>query len=355
MTTTIEPVTETDIGTGTRPWIAVHVFYASNANPMLVECVQPLVASLRERKLIAGFFFITYWLEGPHIRIRLLPAEGADPAEIRAELAEALSAFLRRRPALYDADRAGMDVLYRRLFVAEYGEEKWERTYGESGMPFRANNSFEYFPYEPEYDRYGGPAGIEVSEWHFEKSSDIVLRLLGTANMHVRPVLLGQSIQLAAMLCFEFLGTAERVTRFLDDYRMFWETNFAEDSPKRYEFFDAAYTRMAPRLVERVAAIRDRVAGLDAELTPLETEWLAHVRELRCRTSALAERGELTFARGPVSEVHHALSILLSSYLHMTNNRLGVTIADEVYLAYILRKAVLDGLTESADPVAESA
>ncbi|MGQ0837532.1 thiopeptide-type bacteriocin biosynthesis protein [Actinokineospora sp.] len=325
-----------------RQWISVHVFYASNANPMLVDCVRPLVAGLRERGLITRFFFITYWLEGPHVRIRLLPAPDADPDVIRAELEAALAGFLRRRPALYDADRAGMDVLYRRLYVAEYGEQSWAATYGDAGMPFRANNSFDYLPYEPEYDRYGGPAGLEVSEWHFEKSSDIVLRLLGTTNVHVRTVLLGQSVQLAAVLCFEFLRTADRVARFLTDYRTFWETNFQEDSPKRYEVFDASYARMAPRLTARVAEIRDRVAGRDAELTALETEWLNHVRDLRARTTVLAERGELVFARGPVSDVDSALAILLSSYLHMTNNRLGVTIADEVYLSYILRKAVLD-------------
>ena len=36
------------------------------------------------------------------------------------------------------------------------------------------------------------------------------------------------------------------------------------------------------------------------------------------------------------------LPILLSSYVHMTANRLGASILDEIYLAYINRLTVLD-------------
>ncbi|GAA3778588.1 hypothetical protein ACFQ0G_10060 [Streptomyces chiangmaiensis] len=30
-------------------WISLHIFYAANANPVLVHCVRPLVARLRGR------------------------------------------------------------------------------------------------------------------------------------------------------------------------------------------------------------------------------------------------------------------------------------------------------------------
>jgi Lantibiotic biosynthesis dehydratase C-term len=34
---------------------------------------------------------------------------------------------------------------------------------------------------------------------------------------------------------------------------------------------------------------------------------------------------------------------LLSPYMHMTNNRLGATLSDEAYLAYVLARALRDG------------
>jgi thiopeptide-type bacteriocin biosynthesis protein len=327
-------------------WQATHVFYASNANPMITDGIGPLIERLRERGLIERWFFIKYWLEGPHVRLRVLPAAGADPAEVRAEVDAALQAFLRRRPALYEADADGMGDLYKRMFIAEYGEALWQQTYGDDGeMPFRPNNSCVEFPYEREYSRYGGPAGMQLSEWHFEASSDHVLGLLTDTNVHVRPVLLGLSVQLTTATCFAFLGTGERVARFLDDYRTFWETSYQEPSDDYHGNFDKSYARMATELGTRVVATA--TAALDptaAGLSPAERHWVAHCRELRTRAVALAEAGALVFQRGPVSDVDGALAILLSSFVHMTNNRLGVSILDEIYVSYVLRRAVLDAV-----------
>lgn len=49
-----------------------------------------------------------------------------------------------------------------------------------------------------------------------------------------------------------------------------------------------------------------------------------------------------------------ALPLLLSPYMHMTNNRLHVTIRDEAYLAHllgrVLREGVGSGAAEAARP-----
>lgn len=331
----------------TAEWQATHVFYASNANPMLVEGVAPLIERLRERGLIERWFFIKYWLEGPHVRLRVLPAASADPDEVRAEVDAALQAFLRRRPALYEADSNGMGDLYKRMFVAEYGEQRWEESYSDGQMPFRANNSCHVMPYEREYSRYGGPAGMQLGEWHFETSSDHVLGLLSDTNVHVRTVLLGLSVQLSTAMCFAFLRDGERVARFLDDYRAFWETSYQENSDDYHVSFDKSYTRMATELAERVVSTAGAaVAGDATGLGPAQQRWVRHSIELRQRAERLATAGALVFQRGPVSDVDGALAVLLSSYMHMTNNRLGVSILDEIYISYVLRLAILDAVKE---------
>src|SRR6202008_1537114 len=78
-------------------WQATHGFYASNANPMLVEGIAPLIDRLRERGLIERWFFIKYWLEGPHVRLRVLPDTGGDPDGVRAEVDAGRTALLGRR------------------------------------------------------------------------------------------------------------------------------------------------------------------------------------------------------------------------------------------------------------------
>jgi thiopeptide-type bacteriocin biosynthesis protein len=325
------------------PWLAFHIFYAANSNPMLVEGVGPVIARLREQGLLARWFFIRYWMEGPHVRLRVLPKNRLVAAEVRAQVEEALDGFLRRRPALYEADRDMSGELYKRMYLAEYSEEQWNAQYGADGeMPYRDNNRFYEFPYDREYDRYGGPAGMELSEWHFEKSSDIVLRSVAATNVHVRTVLLGQTAQLDMALCYAFLHDEPAVAQFLENYRHFWETSYQEPSTDQHATFERSFTRMRPRLEERLARIRATVRDPDdTAATALEREWAAHCVELRDRATALTEAGRLSFRRGPVSDPAVALPILLSSFVHMTANRIGASILDEIYLSFVNRLAML--------------
>ncbi|WP_330234958.1 thiopeptide-type bacteriocin biosynthesis protein [Streptomyces sp. NBC_00566] len=325
-------------------WISLHVFYAANANPVLVHCVRPLVSRLRDQGMLRSWFFIRYWLEGPHIRLRLLPADASTAGEVACTARETLEAYLRERPALYEEDRNASGDLYKNMFLAEYSEERWDELYGVDGeMPFRENNSVAPVPYERELARYGGPAGMELAEWHFQESSETVMTLLDTTNVHVRTVLLGQAAQLTAGLCFALLRGEDAVARFLGRYRTMWETSYQEPSDSQHERFDRSYERMKDRLVPRLQHVRDSARGdSSASPTPLERAWLAHCAELRDRVLTLADAGHLTFRDGAVPDPEDALAIVLSSYVHMTNNRLGVSILDEIYLSYVICKALSD-------------
>ncbi|MDX3771378.1 MULTISPECIES: thiopeptide-type bacteriocin biosynthesis protein [unclassified Streptomyces] len=325
-------------------WISLHVFYAANANPVLVHCVRPLMSRLRERGLLRSWFFIRYWLEGPHIRLRLLPADASAADEVARAVRERLEAYLRERPALYEEDRNSSGDLYKNMFLAEYTEERWNERYGADGeMPFRDNNSVASIPYERELDRYGGPAGMELAEWHFQESSETVMALLQTTNVHVRTVLLGQAVQLTAGLCFALLRDEDAVARFLVRYRTMWETSYQEPSDSQHERFDRSYERMKDRLVPRLRHVRDSARhDVTASPTPLERSWLAHCAELRDRVLKLGDAGHLTFRDGSVPDPQDALAIVLSSYVHMTNNRLGVSILDEIYLSYVICRALSD-------------
>ena len=330
-------------------WICLHVFYASNQNPMLIEAIEPLVNNLREQGLIQRFFFIKYWQEGPHVRLRLLPAEGADEGEIKRQTESAITAYLKRRPALYNAADESIAFFFKDIFVWEYGEEKWNEKYGADGkMPIHPNNAMFYVDYEPEYGRYGGEAGIELAEWHFEKSSEIILKLIHNTNLHVRTILLGQSIQLALIFFFAFMDSDAEIIEFLKRYVDMWDGPFTQRGHDNTPTMEKIYTRMAPRLHRRAAEIRGHIVeGREEPLTPLEREWLEHVRELRRRLDVLLVEKKLLFQSrqvGPDPFIPEspalARGMLLGSYLHMTNNRLGVMIPDEIPLAYMMRRAL---------------
>lgn len=331
-------------------WLPLHIFYAGNPNPLLAECVAPMTGELRRRGLIQRYFFIRYWQEGPHIRLRLLPSSAELADEVRTFAESAVNAFLTRRPALFSVDPDQVNDYHKDMFVAEYGEQAWDEQYGEAGMPLRENNSFAYIPYEPEYDRYGGPSGVRLAEWHFEQSSDLVLRLVAEMNVHVRTVMFGLSAQVGLILSHSFRPTAGSLAWFLQHYHEFWSTTYPSPRGDLTPEWDKLYDKSAESLVQRIAAILEAMRPDGQQrLADFLQSWAAHCAELRDRVVDLSERGELIFrspdvpgVRVPVTDPDLALGILLSAYLHMTNNRLGVSVHDEAYLAYMMRRAVLD-------------
>ena len=333
---------------GRGDWIAVHVFYASSPRPLLLQCVKPLVTALTEEGLLAGYFFINYWLEGPHLRLRLRPSRPEHTEAVRARAHEAIGAFLRERPALYEVQAGFFADLYETLFTLEFPEDQRAQYLGPDGrMLLRPNNTFEDRPYEPEYGKYGGPAGVELAEWHFQHSSDLVIEAAGTMNLHLRTVLLGVSAQLMMVMSGTFLTDDEQLLDFLDRYHEFWNRAFQGTNYTHDGGYERAYRDMGDRLPKRFREIRQAVARGETERLPAFLRgWAEHCAELRDRARKLALDGRLTFRTFDDTrdlrprDAQHALLILLSPYMHMTNNRLSMTVRDEAFLSYVLARAL---------------
>lgn len=328
-------------------WLALHVFYAANPQPLLIECVAPLIRQLTEQNLLAGHFFINYWLEGPHVRLRLRPRTPADEPAVRACAEAAVSRFLATRPALYAMGTGYLRELYDILFALEFPDGRPAELVDANGqMLLQPNNSYTYRPYEPEYGKYGGPAGIEVAEWHFQHSSDIVLRAISSMNLHLRPVLLGTAAQLMTVLAGTFLPDRDELVGFLDRYHHFWHRAFAGTSLIGVDEYTRMYDSVAGELGRRVRQILALVAQEETQRLPgFLRGWAEHAVQLREKVLALAAAGELTVSAWSggervVTDPGEALASLLSPYLHMTNNRLHATIRDEAYLSYLLARVL---------------
>ncbi|MFJ3123606.1 lantibiotic dehydratase C-terminal domain-containing protein [Streptomyces sp. NPDC094461] len=344
-------------GTGRAgAWQATHIFYAANPRPMLTQCVRPLVEELTADGLLDGYFFINYWLEGPHVRLRIRPASPGAEAEVRRRTEAAVDAFLAERPALYEVDSGFLNDFYNTLFDIEFpGAERGHFTDDQGRMRLRPNNSRSAEPYEPEYGKYGGPAGIELAEWHFRHSSDLVIDAFRTKNLHLRTVLLGTSAQLMMVMSAAFLPDRTELADYLDSYYEFWHKAFPGTGFIGSDEYDRNYAAMAPGLAARFARVRAAVAepadagaeeGGTARLPGFLAGWAEHCAELRERAVELSRNGDLVFRSWDgerdevVTDPAASLPLLLSPYMHMTNNRLHVTIRDEAYLAHVLGRAL---------------
>lgn len=335
-------------------WMAVHVFYAASSRPVLLDCVRPLTAELADDGLIDGWWFLNYWLEGPHVRLRLRPSTPDAAAEVRRRTGAAVTRFLRTRPALYRVEGNFLAELYETLFQLEYPDGTPDGITDPDGrMRLRPNNSFSWEPYEPEYGKYGGPAGVALAEWHFQHSSALVIDAAASRNMHLRTVVLGLSAQLMMVLAGTFVPDREHLAGLLERYHAFWQRGFSSTNYADANGYDEAFGAMAEELARRFGSIRTALAsGQLAGLPGLLRRWAEHCAELRARVTALAEAGELTFrgierdAELRITSPAGALAMLASPYLHMTNNRLGITIRDEAYLSYVLARALREPVAE---------
>jgi thiopeptide-type bacteriocin biosynthesis protein len=288
------------------------------------------------------------------VRLRLKPARAADAPVVRERTHAALAAFLRERPALYEVKAGFLADLYETLFTLEYTEEQRAELLGSDGrMRLRPNNTFEDRPYEPEYGKYGGPAGVALAEWHFQRSSDLVVEAARSMNLHLRTVLLGLSAQLMMVMSGTFLHDDAALLTFLDRYHAFWNQAFSGTNYTADKGYESAYTAMGASVPERFRHIREAVAQAETERLPAFLRgWAEHCAELRDRADELARRGELTFrAWDDTRDIHltdpaHVLPMLLSPYMHMTNNRLSMTIRDEAFLSYVLARALRVGTAE---------
>ena len=353
--TRTEPTVRTDNVSQHGDWVAMHIYYAANPQPLLVECVREVFARLSEQDLIDGYFYINYWLEGPHVRMRFRPKRPEDEATARAVAEDMVRSYLKRRPALYEVDAGFLGELYEQLFQMEFSpQEKQNYTAADGTMNLRPNNDLAYLPYEPEYGKYGGPAGIELAQWHFQHSSDCTIEVLRSMNLHLRGVLLGTSAQLMMVMSAAFLPDRKTCAEFLTRYHDFWQSHFAGTGFIADKEYEQGYEQSRESLQRQFAVVREAMAAGEPERLPtFLVEWDRHCLELHDKVADLAEQGGLTFSswdgtrQTRVTDRQEALTIVLSPYMHMTNNRLHVTIRDEAYLAHLLGRVLGDARAES--------
>ncbi|MEV0264625.1 lantibiotic dehydratase C-terminal domain-containing protein [Streptomyces sp. NPDC050617] len=337
-------------GTEAGEWQALHIFYTGSTRPILTQAIRPLLDRLTEEGLVSGYFFLNYWLEGPHIRVRFKPVSKAAEAEVRARAEEAVGAFLRERPALYEVKSDFYRELYNSLFDLEFSDEDRKPYLGEDGrMRLRPINTFSWEPYAPEYGKYGGPAGVELAEWHFKHSADLVMDAMRTTNVHVRTVLFGFASQLMMVMTTGFLRERDAMADYLWRYHQFWYRSFSGTDLISGGVYDRTYESVAESVRGRFDTVRGAYdAGATDRLPGFMRTWAEHCAELREKAVALAVNGDLTFRawggerQETVTDPDQALQILLSPYMHMTNNRLHVTIRDEAYLSYVLARSLRD-------------
>ncbi len=319
-----------------RQWLAAYLYRAEPWERFLQEAVRPFVAETLEAGLAAGYFFIRYWERGPHIRLRFLGDPDVLARRLKPRLDDFFGEYFKRHPS-------------------ERREPEYPESFPEEQRWF-PNDTVQYIDYEPEVKRYAGPAGMPIAETQFQASSDAVLALLGDEPDYDRA--LGAAIQM-------HLTFAHSLGLSLSDLRCFATLVFRGWLGRAYAYKQDAEQDYHLKMQEETLAAfrttfenqRDTLVSFGQTLwsaldenVEFEQEWLNKWRaDIRvfgrefgaARDAGLLELPDYRFPRSeemPVSEELQRYWFVLESFVHMTNNRLGVLNRDEAFLGYLIRE-----------------
>ena len=311
-----------------QDWISAHLFYHQDLRVVLTDCVRPLIAVLRSEERINCFFFIRYWQGGPHIRLRLLPADQTSREHIQQRLEQHVREFLTASPATQQMQEEEYRQVATHFSRFEYGQADDTLLY--------PNNSLHYIPYVPEYHRYGGRAGMPIVERHFMESSELVLDLLEQEMTHNQRTGLALSMMLSGLS--QYTDELNGLAKLFESYFHWSSAVFGDQQAAYAEQFERQYQKQSQRLQKLVVQVLSPQRHDRNQEDSFLAAWACSLHTLKqdlCQ-QGLSEEQEVTL----IEARSQRLPGILLACLHMHNNRLGISLFDEAYLAFLLYKSL---------------
>ena len=269
-------------------WLALHIFYSGDANKLLTEFVAPLIAKW-QCFLLPGtpWFFIRYWEQGSHIRLRL----NADTV-------------------YHDEILSEVEVL-----VVEHQD-----------LPFTIEK-VALVDYNPEISRYGNEVSMPWAEQHFAASSSFILNwfLLKKATDSI----FMQAVKLHLLLLFSTKWSPIQLIGICDFFIAGWlprlyNPKLPIEAEKTYWLnqFVQVFDKVKPPISLATKDFWQKLTEND-----LDQELKSY---LQTNIQILEQYNAAGFGESKLCEI-------ISSLMHMTNNRLGISNQDEAYTMYVVR------------------
>lgn len=287
-------------------WLSVHLFfdggiYLAEADRLVLDVVEPLARQCVDQGWAQRWFFMRYAAGGSHLRFRLDVLPGKEER---------------------------CQVLIEERVTAE-------------GSPITA---FSWTPYKPEVERYGGEHGVIVAEQLFCESSAVAVDLLRKIPSEDRSGRLGKATLSMLVLLYVFMESANDAASLIHNYGTNYLTQMIADADQAQNLlraFDRGRDRQAEGLAAYVEAVWEALSDGDG-LTDEMDRYRRDLEGTRDRLAELSAQGRLIPQWRPersgleTRDSRIEAATIFPSYLHMMNNRLGVTVQEECYLAVVI-------------------
>jgi thiopeptide-type bacteriocin biosynthesis protein len=271
---------------------------------LIIRVVAPTVRELYARRLLKRFFFIRYAEGGLHVRVRLF---SDDPG-----FGEAAVTLLAERIAELEGDLPSLDG---------------------HGV------SLAWQPYAPEFARYGGYVGLAVAEELFEWSSEYALAVIAKGGTVTTGRRLAKGLLATLTMLRAFGYASDELARFGSRYGRGYLPGLVAPVARNelHAVFRGAVDAQQAHLGEYVSEFQDRFA-CGVSLTPELDAFAARLESARESLQLATAAGQLIIRNQTETDWHRCVDMLAPSYVHMTNNRLGITPMEEAYLAHVIAR-----------------
>lgn len=292
---------------GPADWVYFKL-YMGAAVDRIDHLILDLGEQIGRRTDIRQWFYIRYVDElGIHLRLRMLPVAG-QREPVRVEMMNYCAVRLNRLHELPPGSYFPM--------VAAPGFQDHVEKLVDAHNDVRVIEA----EYEPEYDKFGGPAGMPVAEAFFHLSSEIAVATLkaeitgGFSRKSLIPGLLREAYA-------AFTPQTDAPT-FWREYAYYW---LGGKSPAADDW----------RLTFREKARKLQTDGVPILVEPDETGGTEARLMMRWR-KALAEAADAYATRRERVDV--SIEVLCFNFAHLMSNRLGIAALEEAYMATLIEQ-----------------
>lgn len=295
-----------------KKWISLYIYYSGDTNHLLRSFIAPYIKSFCIDNHNMNYFFVKYFEDGPHLRLRL---------EVEANS--------------YNIELTHLITIIQNWVDANTIECDW---WQEQWLPI---NSVIVKEYEPEHERYGGILGLDISEQYFKNSSKIVLHLIsnGKLNDYNDSLTLAFNIQLITISVF-CKYDINMVIQLLEHYYYFYsypQPNSNNTLNKYTQKCQTLFLNQKDTLVPYIRTIWENINTRNFE-DGIFLEWLKE----NIISNESFDKLDFIIKIDPlhIRSIDKTKYVILLSCIHMTNNRLGINNIDEGLLFYFLKESL---------------
>ena len=295
-------------------WLSAYLFfdgdiYSHSGDRVILEVVDPIVQYSIQNGLIKKYFFIRYNERGTHIRLRLCGQKDILETTTKQFIEDSVEKKLPVDLKI-DENKSGVKTV------------KWT-------------------DYEPEYERYGGIDAVKVAEDFFQFSSEFCIEQLKHIPDGEQSARFGKGIIGMVILLKVFFEERNLALKIIQNYSKNYLKGIAkEEHIKEWvEMFNGGFEKQSETLVDYIDSLWEALSEND-QLPESIALFTDNVKNIKEQLKNLFDDRKIVLYQNKIDDWDLALRSIVPSYIHMTNNRLGISIRDESYLSHLITEAL---------------